>query len=127
MVPRETDSKASPGGSLTCVYCPSYSQGPHLRPSTYQVLIPYAYRGLFTAGPETALSLLSKVSHPKIFMFLGLWAGSDEVSAVKRESWTTVGNSRETRGPEDKVNGSGSERDRLGPCRKGGENPSEGC
>lgn len=70
--------------------------GPTSAPSTYQVLIPYASRGLYTAGPESVLSLLSKVSHPKIFMFLGLWAGSDEVSAVKRESWTTVGNSRET-------------------------------
>lgn len=96
MVPRETDSKASPGGSLTWVYCPSYSQGPHLPLARTRCSFLMLTRGLYTAGPESVLSLLSKVSHPKIFMFLGLWAGSDEVSAVKRESWTTVGNSRET-------------------------------
>lgn len=67
MVPRETDYKASPGGSLTCVYCPSYSQGSYLPLGRTRCSFL-----MLTAGPETALSLLSKVSRPKIFMFLGL-------------------------------------------------------
>lgn len=72
MLPRETDYKASPGGSLTCVSCPSYPQSPHLPLAYTRCSFLMLTEAFFTAGPETALSLLSKVSGPKIFMFLGL-------------------------------------------------------